>query len=431
MMRNASTIILTVALLGVAPFARADDWPQWRGPNRDAISKETGLLKAWPKEGPVLLWTYREAGTGFTAPAVVGGTVYTMGARGDLELVIALDSKGKELWTAKIGPVFDFKTNEWSRGPDSTPTVDGDLLYALGSQGELVCFETKGGKEVWRKNLPKELAGEVNSVGGGPEKMGWGYAWSPFVDRDKLICIPGGPDGLFAALDKKTGAVLWRSKAVKDAATYASPIPAEFGRVLQYIALVQNGLVAVSAQDGALLWEYRRDSDYADVVCPTPVVAGDHVYAGVGYGGGGVLLKIEKNGDQFKATPVYTKKEIASRQGGVILVNGYVYGPQETRNWVCQDFATGATKWESNSRRAVGIGPLVYADGRLYVVSEEKGEVAMIEASPAKFNQLAKFVLPEQSKLRKPHGKVWTHPVISDGKLYLRDQELIFCYQIK
>ncbi len=417
----------------ILPFvARADDWPQWRGPDRNAVSKETGLLKTWPRDGPALAWTYENAGMGYTAPAVVGGVVYTMGARGDTEFVIALDPKGQELWSAKIGPPWDFKSNVWNRGPDATPTADGGLVYALGSQGELVCVEAKDGKEVWRKNFPKELAGAVNNVFGGPdtERMGWGYTWSPLVDGDKLVCTPGGPEGLFAALDKKTGAVLWRSKGVTDAATYASPIAADIAGVRQYVALVQNGLVAVSAADGRKLWEHRRAADYPDVVCPTPVVQGDLVYATVGNGGGCDLVRIERAGDGLKATPVYTKKEIASRQGGVVLVEGNVYGAHEDRAWVCQDFGTGATKWESK-RRAVGIGPVVYADGRLYVVSEATGEVAMIEASPAGFKQVAKFKLPKESSLRRSRGKVWTHPVISDGKLYLRDQELIFCYNIK
>jgi outer membrane protein assembly factor BamB len=432
-MLNVFRFVLVTSLLAASVSARADDWPQWRGPERNGISKETGLLKSWPTTGPALAWTFENAGMGFSPPAIVGGVVYSMGARGEEELVFAVDSNGKELWTAKIDPVYDFKSNTWSRGPDASPAVDGGLLYALGSQGELVCVETKNGKEVWRKNLRKDLAGEVNNVQGGPDtdKIGWGYTWSPFVDGDKLVCIPGGPEGLFAALDKKTGAVLWRSKGLKDAGTYASPIPADIGGARHYIALVQNGLVAVSAEDGSVLWEYRRDSDYPDVVCATPIVHGDYVYVSVGYGGGCDLLKIEKSGDKFKATPVYAnKKPIASRQGGVILVNGLVYGPHEDRAWTCQDFATGAFKWESN-RRSVGIGPLVYADGRFYVVSEAKGEVAMFEATPTMYKQLAKFPLPKQSTLRKPRGKIWTHPVIADGKLYLRDQELIFCYQIK
>jgi outer membrane protein assembly factor BamB len=207
-------------------------------------------------------------------------------------------------------------------------------------------------------------------------------------------------------------------------------MPADIAGVRQYVALVQNGLVAVSATDGAVLWESRRDSDYPDVVCATPIVQGDCVFTSVGYNGGSELVKVEKSGDRFKATSVYTQKAIASRQGGVLLVDGNVYGAHEERFWECQDFATGKSKWESN-RRAVGIGSAIYADGRLYVVGEVKGEIAMIEASPAGYKQLGKFELPQQSTLRKPRGKIWTHPVISDGKLFLRDQELIFCYQIK
>ena len=381
-MRTAFGFVLATGVLAVAAFARADDWPQWRGPERNAISKETGLLKAWPKQGPTLLWTYKEAGTGFTAPAVVGGGVYTMGARADLELVIALDAKaGKELWTAKIGPVFDFQSNTWSRGP--TPPRRWTAAFCTPSVARVIWCVSKHpvARRSGGKTCPKDFAGEVNNVFGGPDtaKMGWGYTWSPFVDGDKLICIPGGPDGLFAALNKKTGSVLWRSKDVKDAATYASPIAAEIGGVRQYVALVQGGLVGVSAKDGSVVWQHRRDSDYPDVVCPTPVVQGDFVYASVGMGGGCDLLKIEKDGDKFKATSVYSKKAIASRQGGVILIEGNVYGPHEDRAWMCQDFETGATKWESN-RRAIGMRSLgIRRRRRLYVVSEGKGEVAMID----------------------------------------------------
>lgn len=429
-MRMLARILL--ATTAVAIPVQAADWPQWRGPERTAVSKETGLLKSWPKAGPALAWTYKDAGMGYTAPAVVGGVVYTMGARADVELIIALDATGKELWTAKIGPVFDFKSNAWSRGPNGTPCVDNGLLYALGSQGDLVCVETKGGKEVWRKNLPKDMAGEVNNVFGGPdtEKMGWGYSWSPLVDGDKLVCIPGGPQGLFAALDKKTGNVLWRGKGATDAATYSSPIVADIGGVRQYIALVQNGLVAVAAKDGELLWDYRRSADYPDVVCPTPIVQGDQVYVSVGNGGGCDLLKIEKADGKFKATPVYSQKEIANRQGGVVLVDGNIYGSHEDRAWTCQDFATGEIKWKSK-RNAVGIGSVVYADGHLYVVGEAKGEVALLVASPTDYQEISKFKLPEESKLRKDRGKIWTHPVIADGHLYVRDQELVFCYKIK
>jgi outer membrane protein assembly factor BamB len=431
-MLHARRIVLLAGVLAVFSAARGEDWPQWRGPRRDGVSKETGLLKTWPERGPVLAWTYKDAGTGFAPPAVAGGVVYTTGARADVELVIALDSSGKELWTATIGPVYDFKSNSWSRGPNVTPTVDGGLLYAPGSQGDVVCFETRTGKELWRKNLRTDLAGEVSNACGGPDtdKIGWGYSCSPFVDGDKLVCTPGGPGGLFAALDKKTGAVLWRSKDVKDAATYSSPLPADIGGVRQYVALVQGGLVAVSALDGSLLWEYRPDNEYPDVVCPTPIVVGDYVYASVGYAAGCVLLKVEKNGSKLKATPVYANRSLASRQGGAVLVDGFVYGSHEDKAWRCQELTSGDVKWESG-RQAIGIGPIVYADGRLYVVSEITGEVGVIEASPKAFKQLAKFAPPEHSKLRKLRGKFWTSPVIADGKLYLRDQELLFCYDLK
>jgi outer membrane protein assembly factor BamB len=415
--------------LCVLPLAAAD-WPQWRGPERNGTSKETGLLKSWPKTGPELLWMSKAAGTGYSSPAVVGGKVYVPGARGGTELVIALDDKGKELWTAKIGPVYDFGSNTWVNGPDAAPLVDGELLFALGSQGILVCLGTADGKERWRKDLPREMAAEINPVGGGPEKMGWGFAWSPLVDGDRLIITPGGPQGLFAALDKKTGAVLWRSKGVPDQATYASPMPADIGGVRQYVTIVQSGVVAVSARDGSLLWEYRRDPKYPDVVCTTPLVQGDLVYASVGWNGGATLLKVSAEGGKFKAEPVYANREIGNKQGGVVLVGGHVYGFHEDRAWMCQDFRTGAVKWES-TRRGLKAGSVIAADGNLYCLAEDTGDVALLAASPDKYAENGRFRLPKQSDQRKVRGKVWTHPVLSDGKLYLRDQELLFCYKVK
>ena len=194
----------------------AADWPQWRGPDRGGVSSETGLLKQWPKDGPELAWSFENAGTGYGSFAVVGGRAYVLGARPvdadkRVEQLIALDDKGKERWKADIGPMWDFEGNQWSGGPNSTPTVDGDRVFALGSQGILVCVKTADGSEVWRKDLPKEFGAEVSSGGFGPEKRGWGFSWSPLVDGDKLICTPGGSKGLFIAFDKMSGDVLWRS----------------------------------------------------------------------------------------------------------------------------------------------------------------------------------------------------------------------------
>jgi outer membrane protein assembly factor BamB len=428
-MRTCSRILLAACLLALPLAIWGADWPQWRGPDRTGLSKETGLLKEWPKEGPPLVWTFDNAGTGFAGPAIVGGRLYTMGARGDVEYVIALDGKGQELWSKKIGPLFFFKGNSWSGGPNATPTVDGTLLYALGSQGDLVCLETADGKEVWRKNLPKELAAEISNVFGGKdtEKMGWGFCWSPLVDGDHLVCIPGGPEGLFASLNKKTGALEWRSKAVKDQATYSSPIAIDVGGVRQYVAMVQNGVIGVAAKNGDLLWEYRREDPYPDVVCPTPISLGDQVY--VTTIGACELLKLTPNESKWKVEAVYSEKEIANPHGGVVLVDKYVYGYNGTRAWGCQDFATGEMKWESG-RDGLKAGALVYADGQLYCL-DERGMVGLLKASPQKYQEINRFPLPKQSTMRKPRGGVWTPPVIADGHLYLRDQELIFCYKIK
>jgi outer membrane protein assembly factor BamB len=426
------TAALLVALLSIGPSAPAADWPQWRGLNRDGVSPEKGLLASWPKGGPKLLWTYKNGGLGYAGPAVVNGTLYTMGARGDNEVVFALNGKGKEEWSAEIGPVFDFKGNQWSRGPNSTPSVTGDRVFALGSQGILVCVDKASGKMLWKKNLPKEMAAEVRPEGGGPPKFGWGYCWSPLVDGDKLICVPGGPKGLFAALDLKTGDVLWRSKDVKEPATYSSPVATNGGGVRHYVYILQDQIVGVSAKDGALLWAHKLPEKYADVVCPSPIVRGNHVYVGVGYNGGGILLSLSGADGKVKATVVYTKEEIGNKQGGIVLMGDYLYGFNEEKAWMCQEFLTGAVKWgDAPKRTQLKDGSVAGADGKLYVLEERTGNVGMLAASPDGYKELARFKLPETSMNRKPSGKIWTHPVISNGNLYLRDQELIFCYQIK
>ena len=433
-MRTCSKLALTAwgLALGMAALSGAD-WPGSRGPDRTGVSKETGLLKVWPKEGPAPVWKSSKAGRGYAGMAVVGGIVYTMGAREKDEYAIALDGKGQELWAAKIGPVLDWDANNWSYGPNATPSVDGDLVYALGSKGILLCVEKKGGKPVWSLDLLKDLAGEVNPQPGGfePPPLGWGYSWSPLVDGDTLVIAPGGPKGLLAGLDKKKGTLLWRSKGVPDQATYGSAVVATLGGVKQYIYVVKDGVVGVSAKDGELLWRHKREDPYPDVVCATPIVHDGMVYVSVGYGGGScTCLKPTPSGKTFQAEVVYNKKVIGNKQGGVVLVDKYVYGFHDDTGWMCQEFASGKVVWPIRSRQTVKAGSLLAADGRLYVL-DEKGTVAMLEASPKKFTAVSQFTLPVLSKLRKTGGHVWTHPSLSDGKLYLRDQELVYCYQVK
>lgn len=429
-MRSCMTLLLAAVIL--APLSAAD-WPMFRGPDGTGVSKETGLLKTWPKDGPKLLWQSDKAGLGYAGLAVVGDVIYTMGARGNDEYLIALDKSGAEKWAAKIGPTYDWNGNSWSKGPNATPTVDGDSVYALSSKGTLLC-STNAGKEVWKVDLMKQFGGEVNDVGGGYEKLGWGYSWSPVVDGDALVVLPGGPKGLVAALDKKTGKVRWQSKAIAESATYSSPVVATIGGTKQYIALWQKGLVGVAAKDGEVLWKHTRDDDYPDVVCPTPIVQDNIVYVSVGKLGGSDAFKITGAGGKFKAEVAWSNKLLCNYHSGVVKVGDYCYGFHEDRNWACQDFATGNLAWPKGrgARQPIKAGGMVAADGRLYVL-DDQGILAMIEASPKAFKVISQYTLPDsmRSKQRKSAGGIWTHPSLSDGKLYVRDQELVMCFQVK
>jgi outer membrane protein assembly factor BamB len=426
----------------------AADWPQWLGPKRDGVSPEKGLLQTWPKDGPKLLWTFTHAGEGYSCPVIVGDRLYLSGARGDAEFLFALDLKQvqggapKELWAVKIGPRFDGPgKSTWNAGPIATPVVDGGMVYAQGGSGELVGVTTDG-KEVWRKSMLKDLAGEVNPIGGGigsaagEPKLGWGYSSSPLIDGDNLICVPGGKQGLLAALNKKTGAVVWQSKEVPEQAPYSSPILVEVGGIRQVVQLTYPGTVGVAAKDGRLLWYYKRKRPYPDVLIPTPVFHDNCIFTTTGHppgglGTGGDLIRLVPGKDGIKAEEVYSNRSVGVQQGGVVRVGEHLYGYAErpTGGWACVEFKTGKVVWAEKG--ALERGSVTAADGRLYCLGEDQGTVVLIEASPAGWNEKGRFSLPQKSKLRKPRGKVWTPPVIADGKLYLRDQELLFCYDIK
>jgi outer membrane protein assembly factor BamB len=427
-MRTRSLCGLAILAVIVAGVVQAADWTQFRGPDRTDRSADKGLLKTWPKAGPALAWTFTAAGNGYGGPAVVGDRVYLLGMEKDIETMFALDaSNGKPVWTSPLAKVWDFEGNSWSRGPNATPTVDGDLIFGLGSQGMLVCVDTKG-KEVWRKDLVKDLGAQVTPAGGGPDIYHWGFCWSPLVDGDHLILTPGGPNGLFAALDKKTGKVLWQSKGNTEECSYCSPVVAEIAGVRQYITNTQKGPVAVDTT-GKVLWTAKPKRKYGDMVIPTPVVSGDQVFV-TATTANGDLFKITKDGEKFVATAVWTTKDLANFHGGVVLVDKHLYGSHETRDWKCIDLARGTTVWEAKSD-AVGTGSLTYADGHLFLYAQDTGDVAMIEASPAGYKEEGRFALPMKSSIRKASGKFWTHPVVANGHLFLRDQENLFCYTIK
>jgi hypothetical protein len=414
MIRNrcvmACGALAVVALAGPAP-AGPNDWPGWGGPNRDGVSPETGLLKEWPEGGPKLLWKVKGMGEGYSTPSVADGRIYLMGSKGGSEYTLALDEKdGSEVWSAKVGPVAKDGPPSYP-GPRCTPTVDGDRIYALGSDGDLVCLD-KGGKEVWKKNLSKDLAGNRGK---------WAYAESPLIDGDVVVCTPGGAKASLAALNKKTGETVWTSVVPGGGeAAYASAIVAEAGGVKQYVQFLRNGLVGVAAKDGKFLWLYGKLS--VSTNCCTPVFHDGHVFASNSGNGGSIGCALLKLNAEGAPTEVYFNNVLQNHHGGVVRVGDSVFG---TNNQVliCMDWKTGKSNWTD---RAVGKGSVSAADGHLYVRGEKSGQVVLVEATPAGYKQTGKLDQPDRGK-----RNAWCHPVIANGKLYLRDDDLLLCYDIK
>jgi outer membrane protein assembly factor BamB len=271
------------------------------------------------------------------------------------------------------------------------------------------------------------MKGQVNEVGGGEENFGWGWSWSPLVDGDNLVIAPGGPDGLLAVLKKDTGALVWRTATVTEQATYTSPIKATIGGIAQYIYVAQEKVYGVDAKFGGVLWTYEKEKPTEEIVAPTPIYHDGHVFITCSKGAA-ELIKVDKVGAGFAVSNDYVNKKFANFHGGVVLVDGCVYGSNELRDWKCVDFASGTEQWAST---ALGPGALTCADGLLYCVSQDAGAVALVEPSPKGYKEISRFTLPAKSKLRKVNARLWTHPVVANGCLYLRDQELVFCYKVK
>ena len=393
-------------------FGSGFDWPQWRGPDRTDVSRENGLLKEWPSGGPKQLWLFKNAGNGYSGPAIANGKLFTMGTRDGAEILIALNADtGEELWTASIGPIVNF---DHGGGPRGTPAVDGDRIYALGGQGQLICAAVADGKVIWR--------GSLSDLGG--KTPNWGYSESVLVDGDKVICTPGGSKGAIAALDKTTGKVIWQSKEFTDPAHYSSVIVGEHNGMRQYIQLTAQHVAGVSATDGKLLWKSPFPGRVA--VVPTPILHNGCVYVTAGYGVGCKLVKL---GAGNQVSDMYDNKEMKNHHGGVVLVGDHLYGYSDGPGWMCQEFMSGKEAW--SEKNALGKGALSSADGMLYCLDENNGTVVLAEASPKGWKEHGRFKLNSQSKIRDSKGMFWTHPVISNGKLYLRDQDLIFCYDVK
>jgi outer membrane protein assembly factor BamB len=398
-----------------ASLVLADDWPQWNGRNRDGKSGDTGLLAQWPADGPKLAWKATGFGQGYATISVVGDRLYTMGEKSDAGWVMAASADGgKILWSTKVGgpglsgvPGYDFP------GPRSTPVVDGELTFALDAWGELICVNSVDGKEQWRKSLKQDL-------GGAPPT--WGYSESPLVDGGQVVVTPGGKKGALAAVNKKTGELIWQSKDFTDAAHYSSIIPAEIDGTRQYVQLTSASVVGISPKDGSLLWKAPRQGNVA--VIPTPLVAGNEIYVTSGYGAGCNLFKVTKTDDKFSANQVFANHVMVNHHGGVVRVGDYIFGYSDGKGLTCQNARTGEALWAEKAK--IKKCSVSYADGKLYCREEDTGAVILVDAESEGYTEKGRFSQPERSK-----EKAWSHPVIANGKLYIRDQDLLLCYDIK
>lgn len=415
---NRSWCLLVIAIATcciTAADVRAEDWPQWRGPNRDGKSADTGLLKEWPAAGPKLAWKATGIGKGYASVSTSAGRLFTMGDKDGTGYILALDpAGGKILWAAKVGEAGSPDPSDWSYpGPRCTPTVSGDLVFGLNAWGELICVNASDGKELWRKDFRKDLGGKPPT---------WGYSESPLVDGDRVVVTPGGEKGALVALDKKTGNLLWQSKDFTDSAHYSSIVLAKIGGTDQYVQLTDASVVGISSKDGGVLWKAARKGNVA--VIPTPVVDGDRVYVTSGYNAGSNLFKVTANAGKFSAEQVYAQRAMGVHHGGVVKVGDCLYGYSDSKGLACQTFQTGEIVWSEKEK--IKKCCVSYADGKLYCREEESGTVVLVDAVPTGYKETGRFTQPDRAK-----QMAWPHPTIANGKLYLRDQDTLFCYEVK
>jgi len=410
------------AIAAGAGASLAADWPGWRGPNRDGQSAETGLLQEWPAVGPRLLWRAAGIGAGLSSVAVVGDRIYTMGDKDGTQQVFALNkADGRIVWSARVGPPWD---DEYA-GPRGTPTVDGDLVFAIGTEGDLVCLEAKGGKERWRKSLPRDFGGSMSTM--------WKFSESPLVDGDRLVFTPGARDAALVAVDKRTGQTIWKAAVPdlgpkgKDGAAYAGIVISNGAGVKQYVQLMGKGLVSIRASDGKFLWGYNRiANDVANI--PTPLVRGDHIFTSTGYQTGAALLQLILEGGGVVAREVYflPASTFQNHHGGLVLVGDHVYaGHGHNKGFpISLDLMTGKVAWGGDIRNAgSGSAALMYADNRLYF-RYQNGVVLLVEATPSGYSEKGSFTIPEVS-----HPS-WPHLVVADGRLYVREQDRLYVYDV-
>lgn len=411
---SSRRFVLTVAfyaattVLAVGEARSGADWPQWRGPARNGLSTETGLLQRWPPSGPPQIWAVASVGGGYGSMAVTGDRIFVQGSRGNQSVINVLNgADGKGVWSKALGPAG---SNDRGSGPRGTPTVDGDRVYVLTEQGDLWCLRAATGAEVWQRNILKDFGGR---------QLPWLISESPLVDGANVIVTPGGPRAGVVALDKMSGKTVWASQQLSDEAGYASPIVGEVGGVRVVMTLTSGAGVGVRASDGKLMWRFPPVANGTANVA-TPIFHDNKVFYTSNYGTGAALLGLTAQNGDVSAQQIYFTREMQNHHGGVVLVNGHLYGFNNAI-LACLEFATGKLLWRD---RSVGKGSLTYADGHLYLLSEDN-VVGLAAASPAGYQEKGRFKIADQGL------PSWAHPVVSGGRLYIRDQGTLAAYNIR
>ena len=404
----ACVVLVVLATISIAGQTAPADWPQWRGPGRSGLSSETGLLRQWPAAGPPRVWSASNLGAGFGSISVRGDRVFVQGMRGGQSVVSALNrADGKPVWARNIGSAGD---NDRGPGPRSTPTVDGDRVYVLTESGDLAALRVLDGTPLWQRNILKDFGGR---------NQPWLISESPLVDGTQVIVTPGGRGAGMVALDKMTGRTIWASKELSDDAGYASSIVADVQGVRTVMTLTAEAGVGVRASDGKLMWRHPSVAN-GTANATTPIFFDNKVFYSSNYGTGGALLGLRAQGGEVRAQEIYFTREMQNHHGGLVLVNGYLYGFHNSI-LTCLEFATGKRMWQ---HRSVGKGSLSYADGHLYILSEDN-VAGLAEASPTGYREKGRFTIADQG------WPSWAHPVVSGGWLYLRNQGILTAYNIQ
>lgn len=383
-------------------------WPRFHGPKGDNLSADRGLLKEWPKSGPRLVWTAKGLGHGYASVTLANGLIYTAGNLDEKTVVTALDLEGKPRWQADNGPA-------WTRdypGTRGTPTLDGDRVYHESPLGELTCYDAQSGKKIWDLNILREFGGQ---------NITWALAESVLIDGDRLICCPGGDKASVAALDKKTGKTVWTAPSTGVKAGYASPVLAEDQGLRMILTMNAKAFLAVNADNGDLLCTYPHETAY-DVNATSPIYRDGHVFLCSGYGTGSVLLKLTVQGRKASVEQVWKTKDLDNHHGGVIFLDGYLYGAAFRGSWTCLEWKTGK---RMHAERGVGKGSLTFADGMLYTLSEQR-DMGLVEATPKAHKVISRFKVPSGGE-----GPSWAHPVVCGGRLYVRHSDQLYAYDVR